>query len=229
MWVHYKMKMEIGNFMEKKKRKLVIIGCGGIGILLCRCIHKLSRFKKYIKILVDADIVEIKNLKRQWFHPEDIGRHKVQIAKSLFDEKDDVHIIPEMWEGKETLGKFEFSTTKTAISEKDIIIICTDNNIVAAKIAIEYRKRCHLLRPANEHYYAGLTYISPLVSGANLNTLCKTWRIKPDDDGEPCEDDEQSTAANLLAVSMCLQKLKEIDLDADMCEPTKVFRQLEIL
>ena len=64
-------KVNFGN----KKKVIVVIGCGGTGSYI---IGNLAR-QDYTLFLIDGDVVEEKNLKRQEFFENDINKYKSQV------------------------------------------------------------------------------------------------------------------------------------------------------
>lgn len=58
-----------------KKKKIVIIGCGGTGSYV---IGNLAR-QDHEVFLIDGDVVEAKNLKRQEFFDKDLNKYKSQV------------------------------------------------------------------------------------------------------------------------------------------------------
>jgi len=60
------------------KTKVLIIGCGGLGSNIANILIRTG-YKKII--LIDYDRVELKNLNRQQFMPDDVGREKVYALK----------------------------------------------------------------------------------------------------------------------------------------------------
>ena len=64
-------KINFGN----KKKVIVVIGCGGTGSYI---IGNLAR-QDYTPFLIDGDVVEEKNLKRQEFFENDINKYKSQV------------------------------------------------------------------------------------------------------------------------------------------------------
>ena len=61
-------KVDFGN----KKKVIVVIGCGGTGSYI---IGTLAR-QDYTPFLIDGDVVEEMNLKRQEFFENDINKYK---------------------------------------------------------------------------------------------------------------------------------------------------------
>ncbi|MEF3280103.1 MAG: sulfur carrier protein ThiS adenylyltransferase ThiF [Elusimicrobiota bacterium] len=60
------------------KAKIMVIGCGGLGSNILNILVRTG-FKNFV--IVDYDMVELKNLNRQFYFPEDVGKNKVEITK----------------------------------------------------------------------------------------------------------------------------------------------------
>ncbi len=61
-----------------KKARIMIIGCGGLGSNIANMLIRSA----FINImLIDYDKVELKNLNRQQFYPQDIGEAKAEVLK----------------------------------------------------------------------------------------------------------------------------------------------------
>jgi len=104
---------------------VVIVGCGGNGSHL---VPDLARFmstlsSKISLILVDGDIVEEKNLIRQHFVSEDIGRNKAEVLSERYGGAFDIDIgfVPEY------LTKENFRSIFRYLVHPSLIITCTDN------------------------------------------------------------------------------------------------------
>lgn len=74
------MKIETNTY----KKLFVIVGTGGTGSLLARDLPKLLLNTSSAMVIVDGDVVEQKNMKRQAFQPQDIGENKaIALAKKI--------------------------------------------------------------------------------------------------------------------------------------------------
>lgn len=98
---------------------VLIIGVGGLG---CPVLSYLSAMGVGKLGIVDADIVEIKNLHRQVLYDEsDIGRLKVEVAKEkILKQNSGIKITayPE---------RFTEGNAKQILKDYDIVIDCCDN------------------------------------------------------------------------------------------------------
>ncbi len=60
------------------KAKILVIGCGGLGSNILNILVRTG-FKNLI--IVDYDVVELKNLNRQLYFPDEVGKKKVEVTK----------------------------------------------------------------------------------------------------------------------------------------------------
>jgi len=98
-------------------KKILVVGCGGIGSFLIKELHNLFftgqiNHSDYLINIMDFDIVELKNIKYQAFEKQDIGRNKAQVLSE----------------------KYHFSFANEKLTDElqlkgyDIIISCVDNS-----------------------------------------------------------------------------------------------------
>ena len=92
-----------------KMKKIMIIGCGGIGSFLIPLLNKVGL---YDITVYDPDIVENKNLLYQNFENSDINLRKVDVMNKY-----------------ETVNKIEpyLVLTKSQVQGYDLVICCADN------------------------------------------------------------------------------------------------------
>lgn len=133
--------------------KAYVIGCGGTGSLLTPSLCKLIGADKVV--LVDGDKLETKNLDRQLFNKEHIGRNKAEALASLY--------------GCEAIGDWYSSTT--AEHEKgDVLFGLVDNHPARASIlaACDYYG-CTAILAANEVHSAEAYIYRREWMGTNLD------------------------------------------------------------
>lgn len=123
-----------------------IIGIGGVGSWLAASMCKLIKPEQIT--LHDGDTVELKNLDRQFFTPQDIGKNKAEVlAKRLGCQFAPVYFAP---------GNMDFL-------DADWLICCADNNAARMGcLADADRCECQVITAANEvtsaeAYYADVT------------------------------------------------------------------------
>ena len=118
------------------KTTIYVIGTGGVGSWLAPSLALLTSPQQLV--LIDADILEEKNLDRQLFKPEDLGRSK---AEALAERYGCNHI--NAW----------FSEGLMEFNEDDWLIVCVDNHM-ARKAALSVCDRYGTLAifAANEQW-----------------------------------------------------------------------------
>lgn len=133
-----------------------IIGVGGIGSNLVPMLVKfLGHTKnKYTLTLIDGDNVEEKNLVRQKFRPEDIGRFKVE-ASNYYVPNVETTTLP-IYINNDNI--------KGIIKDDSIVILCVDNN-KTRKLVQEHcltLKNVILVNGGNETYDGDVTVFRSL-------------------------------------------------------------------
>ncbi|MDP3063061.1 MAG: ThiF family adenylyltransferase, partial [Chloroflexota bacterium] len=68
----------LDNSMVRGRRVFAVVGCGGTGGFVAEGLCRLFRSSGARIVLVDGDRVEERNLLRQNFYPEELGRFKAQ-------------------------------------------------------------------------------------------------------------------------------------------------------
>ncbi len=125
--------------------KIIVIGAGGTGGYVIPHLYRIGfASNRYIRIIVcDGDVVEEKNLIRQNFIEQDIGRNKAQVQAERYSAAFGIECEykPDFIETEEEL----FSLTKPDFearpysgvpeSQKVILLGCVDNN--------KSRQLCH--------------------------------------------------------------------------------------
>lgn len=107
------------NFhLISKTKKIVIVGCGGIGSPLAEL---LVRGGFVNLILIDNDIIDETNLQRQIFFEEDIGEYKANALKK--------HLLKIDKESKieDKIGLLNSKNIKDICLNCDLIVDATDN------------------------------------------------------------------------------------------------------
>lgn len=110
------------------KFKVVVVGAGGTGgILIQNLAHfALGYHKKIHIVVIDGDVVEPRNVGRQKFAPEDVGKNKAECLAVRYSDVFglDIGYIPEYVRDGETL-------TSLLAGEKDalpVLVMAVDNN-----------------------------------------------------------------------------------------------------
>jgi adenylyltransferase/sulfurtransferase len=102
----------------KSKKKLLVVGAGGVGSVICELLIR-SGFNNLT--IVDNDMVDETNIQRQIYFRTDIGRYKVDALKDyLYNINNNVNITVI----KDILSKENISKVSKDI---DLIVDATDN------------------------------------------------------------------------------------------------------
>lgn len=124
-------------------KQILIIGVGGVASYLIPCLIKA--FKPDSILLMDADVLEERNLDRQLFGPEMIGIHKAEGLHRMHD-------TPEC----PIFTRIEWLTSATEVTQEIACVICVADNHEARRNAIRlaYEKdvRCYI--GGNEYFDA---------------------------------------------------------------------------
>ncbi len=125
--------------------KILVIGAGGTGGYVIPHLYRLGyASRRAVRIIVcDGDIVEKKNLIRQNFVEQDIGRNKAQVQAERYSTAFGIECeyIPDFIESDEQLMKLTtpdfYANSRSNIPEtqKVILLGCVDNN--------RSRQMCH--------------------------------------------------------------------------------------
>ena len=102
-------KVKKKNKYGKNKRKVMIIGAGGIGSFL---IPLLNKTDLYNITVYDPDVVETKNITYQNFDEEDVEKHKVKVMQERYPS---IKAEP-----------YKVLTAKQ-VKGYDLVICCADN------------------------------------------------------------------------------------------------------
>lgn len=149
---------------------IILVGCGGTG---GNFIQDFGRYlygndlQERCRILIaDGDVVEEKNIGRQPFQRQDIGRNKAEVMQEILREVFGVtcDFYPDFITSVETMKNFELSHTIP------IIIGCVDNH-ACRKVLHDYftsTSTCYYLDSANEEF------IGEVVVGVRMcdNEIC---------------------------------------------------------
>lgn len=176
---------------------IYIIGCGGVGSWLAPALALLTSPGNIT--LVDMDILEEKNLDRQLFKPEDIGRSKAEALAERYQ----CHFVHEWF----CEGLLEFQ-------EDDWLIVCVDNHR-ARRAALGECDRfgCRAIFAANETHSAEAYYYDPKYKSTAVDPRIYFPDILTDTSGDPrargigCtgeaqKENPQLVTSNSLAASL---------------------------
>lgn len=179
--------------------KAIIIGCGGVGSWLAHSMAKLIEPKNIL--LVDGDTLEEKNLDRQLFSMEDIGRNKAEALADLLK----CDCVPS-W----------YSMTTMRHEPMDYLFGCVDNHPARNSIlrACDFNECCAILG-ANETLSAEAYFYNPDWQGTPLDPRVYYPEIVKVTDNDPrngavnvnCTGEEQEknrqlVTANFMAAAL---------------------------
>lgn len=123
-----------------------VIGCGGVGSWLIPSLTLLIGKKNLF--LIDGDMLEQKNLNRQLFTPNDLGKNKAEALAFRYG-------IPSY------LGEW-YSVGKLDHDPNDILMVCVDNDAARISALLECdRCNCSCIISANETFSAEAYYYRP--------------------------------------------------------------------
>lgn len=98
-------------------KSVTVIGIGSLGSYIVDAIVNLENIEEIV--LVDHDLVELKNLKNSVYRPIDIGEHKVTALKEIIEEKNStIKVYP-------CIGKYS-EELSCVLNKTDIVIDCRD-------------------------------------------------------------------------------------------------------
>lgn len=132
---------------------MIVVGAGGTGTYFLkefsRFIHGTSNVGKFINMVIfDGDTVESKNLARQCFCEEDVGRNKAAVMAEVLNEAFGLHFIAHA----SYLSSLKQLKQVVSSDSTPVIISCVDNH--ACRLLLEEYfdsvKNCIYFDSANE-------------------------------------------------------------------------------
>lgn len=113
------------DFEKIKKKKIIIIGAGGLGCVVADLLARMN----IDFTLIDNDIVDDKNLERQiLFDKNDLLKKKVNVIRDKLQDFSNINAVDK---------RISRENVKELIKNPDIVIDCTDN-VQARSIINEY-------------------------------------------------------------------------------------------
>lgn len=179
------------------KSRIYIIGCGGVGSWLTPALALLTSPQQIT--LIDMDVLEEKNLDRQLFKPDDIGRSKAEALAERY-QCNSMHD----WFAD---GLLEFE-------ESDWLVVCVDNHRARkAALAECDRYGCQAIFAANETHSAEAYFYSREFKSTAVDPRTYFPDILTDASGDPqarsagCtgeaqKENRQLVTSNSLAASL---------------------------
>lgn len=167
----------------------IIVGCGGTGSLLARDLPKLLIGQMHKICLIDGDIIEEKNMKRQSYQNQDINENKAVALGSkistFYNTK--VDVISRFLVEKEIL---QYCNNNRCYIP--VIIGCVDNDKTRKIIekTVQKLERCIYIDSANSEY-DGNVYVYMKLGKQTAGAL-RSESYKLDDDLHPLEESCQA-------------------------------------
>jgi molybdopterin/thiamine biosynthesis adenylyltransferase len=192
-----------------------IIGAGGVGSWLAPALIKLLKGGNHVT-LIDGDKLEPKNLDRQLFSANDIGKNKATALSNQLK----CHSVAG-W----------FSCMMKQFEPNDILIACVDNHPARSEVlSVCDRSKCRAIIAANETHSAEAYVYLPQWKGTRLDPRVMYPEIEKDKEGDPranaigCTGDALKTnpqlaTANLMAASFALHLYVVWMIEASRMEP----------
>jgi len=109
-----------------KFKKVMVIGCGGTGAYvaasLARFLKGIDESSRAVMVLADGDIVEEKNLERQHFIAQDLGRNKAEVLADRYSAAFGLNMV--------TISKEIRSADQISgvLGSDGVVVGCVDNN-----------------------------------------------------------------------------------------------------
>ena len=205
--------------------RTILIGAGGTGSLLARPLqHYLIASSKndYELIIVDGDLVEVKNLARQLFHPDDVSKSKAErlaasllghptvisgwltdeLAANLFKPHDRVILAVDNYGVRKLVDEI-------AVTMDDFTVINPGNERWTSTCQVHIRREGKNITPR-------ISYMHEEIS----DSAFEIPREAADCQVRALTGEEQTIAANMMAASMALNAMVQVtEFDANQQEP----------
>lgn len=172
----------------------VVVGVGGTGSLLARDLPKLMIGTMNKMILIDGDIVELKNMKRQSYQKHDIGLNKaVALSKKINTFYGSICDCIDAYVTKDEIIHRITHDYKGFIP---VLIGCVDNDNTRALLenTFDQLKECIYLDSANSEY-EGNVYVCAKIKNMKKGKL-RSDVYELTEDIHPCEKSCQEQTAN---------------------------------
>jgi hypothetical protein len=120
--------------------KVIIVGCGGTGSRLVPLVAQFLKTVPYVISpeihLIDGDVVEEKNLQRQLFVSQDVGKNKATVLANRYSKAYNINIFPhEIFLNKDVIDKVPLNNSGFHLTNfvgniyrtPVLIILCVDS------------------------------------------------------------------------------------------------------
>ncbi len=147
----------------------VVIGCGGGGSITAPLLRKL--FDSTQVMLVDGDVFEDKNLDRQFFDGEHIGKNKAESLAEMLGA-----LYKPEW----------FHAGLLRLKASDVLFVCVDNNAARLQALLACDQQgCRAVFQANEYTQAEAYWYEPSWKGTPNDPRVFYPDILTDRSGDP--------------------------------------------
>lgn len=175
---------------------IFVIGCGGVASYLLPCLLKLTKEKSQV-VLVDADILEHRNLDRQLFRADQIGQTKAKALSEVVGSPRCIRVVPSFF----TPGSLD-------IPEGSLLLGCADNHAARKAIleAVDDRSGRAIIG-GNEYTDADAYYYDFTLRDSPLDPRQYFPEINTDKSGDPtrpqsCQGEAQVASPQLALANM---------------------------
>lgn len=156
---------------------IYIVGCGGVASYLLPVLLKLlvNLEHKPSIILIDGDSLEERNLDRQLFNPEDIGKNKAAALAELYNS----------YPGQIT-PSLDYFTDGFPVIDGSLLLCCVDNHVARSAVLNTCdTNNCIAIVGGNEYTDASAALYHPRWKGSPLDIRVRHPEILTDKSGDP--------------------------------------------
>jgi hypothetical protein len=205
----------LGNEFTRRRFTVTVVGCGGTGGFVAESLCRLLPEQADL-VLIDHDRVEERNLTRQCFLREDLGRFKSGTLAHRLAQKFD-----------RPVGYSTLPVAMTELSFPGLVIGCVDNGLARRDIAQQFKKAFHdmswWIDAGNGENYGQVvigntdvaSYCIPrgdIYSGLPLPTIQKPELLNQMPKARGCAEmaEEQGPTINLVMAAVVVEVVRRI-------------------
>jgi len=142
----------VANKNFRQEPEIIIAGCGGTGGFIAEGLCRLFTGRAARLALIDMDTVEERNLLRQNFFPEDIGKFKSQALAERLARRYGREVVYSVNEYRGEMLGASWGEGMNEVLRGDIVIGCVDNAAARRSIAKSIKHNWWLDTGNGEHY-----------------------------------------------------------------------------
>jgi len=192
------------DYVENRPPNVVLVGCGGTGGFIARDIARLAKQHNFTLTLIDGDKVEMKNLVRQNFIEEDIGKFKAAVLAERYSQAFGANIS--------CINKYlTLDMCQSKIGRSNLIVSAVDNN-ATRKILDSYCPNLWL--DVGNELVNGQAFLSVVDTCQLLSIHPELGEKDAHPDEESCAErtasGEQSYTVNLTAALVAINFISAI-------------------